>query len=508
VTGRAITERRVLHVADLAAVVDSEFPGSKPFQQRWGTRTILAVPLLREGAPLGAIVMRRQEVRPFSDRQIALLKTFADQAVIAIENVRLFSELQARNRDLTEALDQQTATSEILRVISNSPTDLQPVLDALVKRAEHLCNADVAYILRVDGDVLRLVATSTSFPTAETRPIRHGLVAGRAVLERRTVHVPDLLAAMDEFPEAVLHPGPASWSVLSVPLLREGTAMGVLQLRRTSVRPFSEKEIALIETFANQAVIAIENARLFQELLEKSRQLEIANRHKSVFLANMSHELRTPLNAIIGFSEILLDPSLRVTDEEQRQFLTDIFNSGKHLLKLINEVLDLARIEAGRMELQIESTLLGSVLDAVQSTMRPLAAKKGIDLRVDRNGSVPAFPMDGGRVKQVLLNLLGNAMKFTPEGGRVWVDVDVADGMARVEVGDTGPGIPPEDHERIFLEFQQVKTDGSANKPEGTGLGLALAKKFVEMHGGNLWVESEVGKGSRFFFTLPISRPD
>jgi len=512
VTGRAITDRQVVHVADLAAVVDSEFPGSKPFQQRWGTRTILAVPLLRERMPLGAIVLRHQEVRPFSDRQIALLKTFADQAVVAIENVRLFNELEARNRDLTEALEQQTATSEILRITSSSPSDIQPVLDGVVKSAAHLCDARHAYILLVEGNILRLAASYGSLPTAEIRPIGRGLVAGRAVIDRQVVHVEDLQAALDEFPDAPVAMGRSlgvpTRSILSVPLLREGVAIGVVQIRRLEVRPFSERQIALIRTFADQAVVAIENVRLFQELREKSYQLEIADRHKSAFLANMSHELRTPLNAIIGFSEILLDSSLRVTEEEQKQFLSDVLNSGKHLLKLINEVLDLARIEAGRMELQIEPTILGNILDAVQSTMRPLAAKKGIDLHVDSDGSIPAFPMDAGRVKQVLLNLLGNAIKFTPEAGRVWVRADVADGMARVEVGDTGPGIPAEDQERIFLEFQQVKTGGGADKPEGTGLGLALAKKFVEMHGGVLWVESEAGKGSRFFFTLPMARRD
>ena len=415
-----------------------------------------------------------------------------------------YVELQ---RELSEALEQQMATAEVLSVISSSPTELQPVLEALVKRAERLCVADAAYILRVDGDVLRLAAASKSLPTAETRPIRRGLVAGRAILDRRIVHVPDILAATDEFPEAAPNPGPAARSVLSVPLLREGTAMGVLQLRRTRVLPFSNKEIALIKTFANQAVIAIDNARLFQELREKSQQLEIANRHKSAFLANMSHELRTPLNAIIGFSEILLDSSLRVTEEEQKQFLADISNSGKHLLRLINEILDLARIEAGRMELQIESGTLGDILDAIHRTMRPLAAKKSISLRVDSGGSIPAFPMDGGRVKQILLNLVGNAIKFTPETGHVWVRADAEDRVVRVEVGDTGSGLPAEDREVIFLEFQQLKGGGSA-KPEGAGLGLALAKRFVEMHGGKLWVESDVGKGSRFFFTLPMRRSD
>jgi len=507
VTGYAITERRVIHVADLAAEVDGAFPGSKPFQQRWGTRTILAVPLLREGAPLGAIVIRRQEVHPFSDGQIALLKTFADQAVIAIENARLFDELQARNRDLTEALEQQTATSEILRVISGSLTDLQPVLDAVVKRAAQLCDAEHAYVLLVEEDALRLAASSGSLPTAEFRPLRRELVAGRAVVDRQIVHVEDVQVALDEFPLAMSQSlGVATRTVLAIPLLREGVAIGVIQARRLEVRPFSDKQIALLTTFANQAVIAIENVRLFQELREKSQQLEIANQHKSAFLANMSHELRTPLNAIIGFSEILLDPSLRVTDEERTQFLTDIFNGGTHLLKLINEVLDLARVEAGRMELQIAPAILVDILDAAQSTMRPLAAKKRIKLRVDSDGSIPRFPMDAGRVKQVLLNLMGNAIKFTPDGGDVWVRADCDDRRVRVEVGDTGPGIPIEDRERIFLEFQQVKAGSAVVTPEGTGLGLALARKFVELHGGDLWVDSEEGKGSRFFFTLPISR--
>jgi signal transduction histidine kinase len=276
---------------------------------------------------------------------------------------------------------------------------------------------------------------------------------------------------------------------------------GIVLLRR-SPGQFDDRVVNLLTALASQSKVAIENARLFSEIEDKGRQIEAANRHKSEFLANMSHELRTPLNAIIGFSEVLLDPSLKVTGEEQSQFLTDVLSSGKHLLGLINEVLDLAKIEAGRMELQIEPALLSDILEAIQNTMRPLAVKKAIDLHVESDALPEPFPMDGARIKQVLLNLVGNAVKFTPEGGRVWVRAGSGDGAVRVEVGDTGPGIPAEDHERIFLEFQQAGSD--AGKPQGTGLGLALAKKFVEMHGGKIWVESEVGKGSRFFFTLPI----
>jgi len=252
-------------------------------------------------------------------------------------------------------------------------------------------------------------------------------------------------------------------------------------------------------------------ARLEEKVAARTRELGLANeklheanRHKSAFLASMSHELRTPLNAIIGFSEVLLDRSLIVSDSERQQFLTDIFNSGKHLLNLINEVLDLSKIEAGRMELQIEAASLPDVIEAVHSTMRPLAAKKAISLESERLFEPGLIPMDTARITQVLLNLVGNAVKFTPEGGRVWTRIVEADGAARIEVGDTGPGIEPEMHEKIFNEFQQLPTLSTTFKPEGTGLGLALAKKFVEMHGGRLWLESDIGLGSRFFFTLPM----
>ena len=243
---------------------------------------------------------------------------------------------------------------------------------------------------------------------------------------------------------------------------------------------FDERHINLLTTFASQTTIAIEHARLYRDVTEKGRMIEEANRHKSAFLANMSHELRTPMNAIIGFSEVLLDPSMQVSEEERAQFLTDILNSGKHLLHLINEVLDLSKIEAGRMELQIAPAALGEVIEAVQSTARPLAAKKAIDLACEGHERIAPFPMDAARVRQVLVNLVGNAIKFTPERGRVWVRTTAENGTVRVEVGDTGPGIATEDHERIFGEFQQAQTTRGAGKPEGTGLGLTLARRFVE----------------------------
>ncbi len=264
---------------------------------------------------------------------------------------------------------------------------------------------------------------------------------------------------------------------------------------------FNKMTVALQEAYTTLETKVIERT---QELAVANQKMDDASRHKSAFLANMSHEFRTPLNAIIGFSEVLLDPSLKVTEEERKQFLTDVATSGKHLLKLINEILDLSKIEAGRMELEVEPASLPEVLDEVQNTMRHLAAKKSIGLRVYTDGGIAPLSMDSARIKQVLLNLVGNAVKFTPKGGQVWIQADAGDGVVRVEVGDTGPGIPVEEHERIFQEFRQLKMNGSMDKPAGTGLGLALTKKFVEMHGGKVWVESELGKGSRFIFTLPL----
>ena len=424
---------------------------------------------------------------------------------------KLKQEVEILRREFSEAVEQQTATSEILRVIATSPTDLQPVLDTVAENAARLCEAKDAQIFRVEGEVARKVASYGIIPSViavgQTVPIRRGSHHGRAILDRQTVHIHDMRAESEkdyaDIWPVVQREGIRT--VIGVPLLREGIPIGAIVIRRTEVRPFTDKQIALLKTFADQAVIAIENVRLFQEIQEKNQQLENASRHKSQFLASVSHELRTPLNAIIGFSDVLLDASLEVSEEQRSRFLTHILNSGKHLLGLINEILDLSKVEAGRMELEIESAVIIAILEAAASTLKPLAAKKSIDLRVESSGPIPRIPMDATRIRQVVLNLVGNAIKFTPEGGQVWLRADVSDRVVRVEVQDTGPGIPTEDHERIFLEFEQARIGSARSKPEGTGLGLALAKKLVEMHGGKIWVESKVGEGSRFYFTIPIS---
>jgi two-component system, NtrC family, sensor kinase len=682
--GRAILDRETVHIPDaFAPEVQTEFPESWALSHEVGVRTLLATPLLREGTAVGYILIRRVEARPFSDKQIALLKTFADQAVIAIENVRLFQEL-------TEALERQTATSEILGVIASSPTDIQPVLNTVAANAARLCEASSVVIHRFDGDVLRRALVYGELPTGpigEERPLSRGLVSGRAVIDRQTIHIPDIVAEFErEFPDDKQYQSPwGTRTMLATPMLREGVPIGVINIRRTEVRPFSDKQIKLLETFADQAVIAIENVRLFQELEtrtrelaqsvgelralgevgqavsstldlqtvlstivghavqlsgtnsgviyeydegaqefrlrashrmeeeivqalqttpvrpgqgatgqmatvrapvqvanileereytgtrvrpmlarlgyrsvlavpllreerimgaltvwrkeagsfsseivnllqtfatqsalaiqnarlfreieEKSKQIEAANRHKSEFLANMSHELRTPLNAIIGFSEVLGERLFGELNEKQAEYTDDILSSGRHLLSLINEILDLSKVEAGRMELELSTFDLPTALENARTFVRERAVRHAITLDLSVDERLGDFVGDERKIKQILLNLLSNAVKFTPEGGRIDLKARQADGSVEISVSDTGIGISPDDQVTIFEEFRQVGGD-YAHKKEGTGLGLTLAKKFVELHGGKIWVESEVGKGSRFIFTLPMN---
>jgi signal transduction histidine kinase len=287
------------------------------------------------------------------------------------------------------------------------------------------------------------------------------------------------------------------------PMLWEDKGIGSIFVSRDYTGPFSDKEIALLKTFADQAVIAIQNARLFREIEEKSRQLEIANKHKSEFLANMSHELRTPLNAIIGFSEVLQEKLFGDVNEKQEDYLRDIYTSGKHLLGLINDILDLSKVEAGRMELDLAAFDVASALSNAMTLVRERAQRHNVALRMDCAPALGQVTADERKVKQILVNLLTNAVKFTPDGGRVDVIARRGSDAIEIAVRDTGIGIAPEDHEAVFEEFRQVGRHYT-NKQEGTGLGLTLTRRFVELHGGRIWVESELGKGATFTFTIPV----
>ena len=694
--GRVALEGRPLHVVDLQSET-SEFPQGSQFARKHGTRTQLGVPMMREGIAIGTISLRRTEARLFTDRQVTLLQTFADQAVIAIENVRLFTELQEKNRALTEAhsrvteaLEQQTATADILAVISSSPTDVQPVFDSIASSAMRLCRGNQGLVFRFDGELVHIVALANfdaqgveamrrAFPM---RPTRES-VSGRAILTKAVVHVPSLLDD-PEYTLGELAQVTGFRSALGVPLLmREGRVVGALFVSRLVPGAFSESEIELLKTFADQAVIAIENARLFKELeartqdltrsvgelralgevgqaisstldlrtvlstivaratqlsgtdagviyeydeprevfvprttehleaeivetmlatpvrkgegatgrlaeiqepiqvpdilaapaesrvrgalvragyrallavplvreghllggltvirkatgafppevvdvlktfatqsalaiqnarlfleiADKGRQLEAASQHKSEFLANMSHELRTPLNAVIGFSEVLLQRMFGELNAKQDEYLKDIYASGQHLLSLINDILDLSKIEAGRMELAPAPFHLPTALDNAVTLVKERASRHGITLQLDIDPRLGELVGDERKVKQVLLNLLSNAVKFTPEGGYIGLKASRKNGLVEIAVTDTGIGIALEDQAAIFEEFRQVGSD-ETRKQEGTGLGLTLAKKFVELHGGRIWVESEPGRGSTFTFTLPAS---
>ena len=693
VNGRAVVDRQTIHVHDLAAESDTEFPVGKAYQKLFGHRTVVATPLLREETPIGAITIRRMEVRPFTEKEITLLETFADQAVIAIENVRLFRELEARNRDLTEALEQQTATGEILRVISSSPTDVQPVFQTIAASAVRLSGALFGSVYRFDGELIHMVAhhnypaaalefSQRSFPTPPNRQV----FTGRAILERAVVHVPDVSQDQERLLARDLAEVVGFRSALSVPMLREGSPIGAITVWRSAVGPFSDQHVTLLQTFADQAVIAVENvrlfkelqartneltrsvgeltalgdvsralsstldletvlqtivtranqltgtagctiweydepreefrlrvshyadeadaavlealgrvttirkgqgvttqvmeqrqpvqipdiaaegayespirgplveaghrallgvpllsedevigvlavtrkapgvfepeivrllstfatqsalavqnARLFREIEDKSQQLETASRHKSEFLANMSHELRTPLNAVIGFSEVLLQRMFGELNDKQDEYLKDIYASGQHLLSLINDILDHSKIEAGRMELTPAPFHLPSALENAVTLVKERAGRHAIALNPDVDPQLGEVVGDERKIKQVLLNLLSNAVKFTPEGGRITLKAGPRDGAVEIAVTDTGIGIALEDQAAIFEEFRQVGSD--ERRREGTGLGLTLAKKFVELHGGRIWVESEVGRGATFTFTLPL----
>jgi signal transduction histidine kinase/putative methionine-R-sulfoxide reductase with GAF domain len=691
-SGRAFLEGRTIHVHDMAEAVLTVYPSVRANQAQIGTRTTIAVPLMRDGRAIGVLRMHRLEVRPFTEQQIALLETFADQAVIAIENARLFSELEERNaelreshRQITEALERQTALGEVLRVIASAPTDLHAVLTRVSASARRLSECEFGVIFRYQDDRLQLAAQDGHLPVGAFTgyPATRGSAAGRAILDRRPVHIRDLQAERDEFPDtfAVVTrfnlPFRASYTV---PLFRDATPIGTISVGRYDTRPFTEPQIALLEAFADQAVIAIENTRLFQELHDRvgelqalgevgqavsssldlaevlttivthavqpsggdggtvyeldedvgafelratyqmpeeliaairaappriddetllgraararttvqiadladdagvaeratsplldvlmragfrallamplvreerisgwlvirrrtpgafpeavvdllqtfasqsalaihnarlfqvlevqGRALEAASQHKSQFLANMSHELRTPLNAIIGYCEMLQEEAEDTGDEVYLPDLQRINAAGKHLLGLINDILDLSKIEAGRMDLFVEPFEVGQLVRDVEAIAKPLVDKNGNALAIDCPEDVGAMQADLTKVRQTLFNLLSNAAKFT-DHGTIGLTVKREPGdWLTFAVSDTGIGMTEEQLGRLFEAFSQAEAS-TRSKYGGTGLGMAISRHFCRLMGGDLTVTSTYGEGSTFTVRLP-----
>jgi len=495
--GRLASTKRVVHVADLKA--EQAYLDRDPLRvatvEGAGARTGLAVPMLKENKLVGAIVIYRQEVRPFTDRQIELVSTFADQAAIAIENVRLFDDVQARTRELTESLQQQTATADMLKVIGRSTFDLQAVLDTLTESAARLCRADRAAIRLSKDGAYHHVASYGFTPEQKEYMKEHALrpdrssVTGRVVLQGKAVHVVDTKA--DAEMRLTVGSGFANVrTVLGVPMLREGTPTGVLILTRSTVEPFTDKQIELVTTFADQAAIAIENVR--------------ASEHKSQFVASMSHELRTPLNAIIGLTEMMVTNATRFGTEKAQEPLQRVNRAGTHLLGLINQVLDLSKIEAGKLEFNPQTVQLAPLINEVIGTTGQLAEKNKNRLVVDAQENLGVLTVDPMRLRQILLNLLSNACKFTKQGEVKLQARKVANGGNGIELAvvDTGIGMTAEQQAKLFEEFSQADA-ATARRFGGTGLGLAITRKLARMMGGDVTVTSEQGKGSVFTVRLP-----
>ena len=512
-SGRAALERRTIHIHDVGT--DPEYTyGSREIDP---VRTVLAIPMLRAAELLGVIIIYRHEVRPFTDSQIALMETFADQAAIAIENARLLSELQARTDQLTRSVGELQALSDVGQALS-STLELDAVLNTIVSRANQLAGTDSCSVYEYDEQAEQLLLRATHnldeevVALAQNAPIRRGQgVAGRMAVTLEPVQVPDIAlpgAYESSLRDVLLKTGVRA--ILGVPLLREDQLIGGLTVTKKTPGDFPPEIINLLKTFASQSALAIQNARLFQEIEDKSRQLEVADRHKSEFLANMSHELRTPLNAIIGYSEMLQEDAADLGAEQFTDDLKKINAAGKHLLELINAVLDLSKIEAGKMELYLEPFDVPSLVRDIAAVIQPLAATNSNRLDVHCPDEAGTMRADLTKVRQALFNLLSNSCKFT-ERGTVSLSVarEALDGQEWMvfSVSDTGIGMTPEQLTRLFEAFSQADA-ATTRKYGGTGLGLALSRRLCRMMGGDITVESEAGRGSTFTIRLPAVVPD
>jgi signal transduction histidine kinase/putative methionine-R-sulfoxide reductase with GAF domain len=504
--GRALLDCRMVDIPDVEGAPAELAVGKQNFLES-GYRAITIMPMMRGDAAIGVLSVVRIEPGPLSDKELATLQSFADQAVIAIENTRLFEEVQARTRELARSVEELRALGEVSRAV-NSTLDLETVLSTIVAKAVQLSGTEAGaiYVYSKWRQKFRLRATyGMSDDLIEAIRSHAGQLGdtalGEAVARRAPLQIADM---RDEPPSAVreiiLEAGYRG--VLIVPLLRPSGVVGALVVRRREPGEFPKATVDLLMTFAEQSVLAIQNARLFGEIEEKGRQLEIASRHKSQFLANMSHELRTPLNSVLGFTEMLADGLYGALPERAKAALVKVQNNGRHLLGLINDVLDLSKIEAGQLTLALEDYSVTQIVNSVVTSTESLARGKGLALTAEVAPGLPIGRGDERRLTQVLFNLVGNAIKFT-DAGSVDISARAVDGTFELTVRDTGPGIAPEDHERIFEEFQQIDSSSTREKG-GTGLGLAISRRIVEMHGGAITVQSQLGQGSTFRIVVPV----
>jgi signal transduction histidine kinase/CheY-like chemotaxis protein len=506
--GRVGLDRRTQQIPDVLA--DPDY-GRQDLQRVAGFRTTMGAPMLLDDQVVGALTVWRNEVSPLDEREMAIVTAFAGQAAMAVNGVKLVQELESRGAELAKKVEELEALREVGEAVGSS-LDVDEVLSTIAMHAVRLSRTDGGSIMEYSERdrcfLVRSVYQTAPDVVDRLGSIRIGLdqsLVGRAAKERRPIAVTDL-GKIDLDPHLrILHD--AGWrSLVAVPMLRDDQIVGSLIVRRKRTGAFAADALDLLETFASQSALALSNAQLFRELKEQSAELELASRHKSEFLASMSHELRTPLNAVLGFSEVLLERMFGDINERQEEYLRDIHGSGKHLLELLNEILDLSKVEAGRMELEYSTFVLHSLLDDAASMLRERAALHGIEIGIDVGDDVGQVYSDQLRLRQVLLNLITNAVKFTGDGGSVSVRA-VRDGAeVLVTVTDTGVGVPEADRERIFESFQQGGR--GASREEGTGLGLTLSRRIVELLGGRMWLESEVDRGSTFGFSLPARRRD
>ena len=501
--GRTALDRRIQKVEDVAT--DMEY-ARKDLQQTGGIRTAMSAPMLLDDEVIGALSVYRRQVNPFNAREEALLEGFAAQAAVVVRNVHLVRALEDRGAELARRVEQMEALSDVGQTVGSSLV-LDEVLSNIVKNAVRFAGCDGGSIMEYLEDErcfsVRSAYASSPALLARLRTIRIELEAtlvGRAAREGHPISVPDL-SVVDLDPHLRLLYDDGWRSVMAVPVLRGDRIIGALVVRRRSPGAFTDEAAEFLQTFASQSAIAVYNAQLFRELELKSAELEVMSQHKSDFLASMSHELRTPLNAVIGFSEVLLERMFGDLNERQDEYLRDILNSGEHLLALLNDILDLSKVEAGRMELDVSTFSVPLAIDNALTLIKERAGRHGIELESAIDPAVGDINADERKMKQILLNLLSNAVKFTPDRGKISVTAKAIENGVEVSVADTGIGIAPADCAAVFEEFRQVGQQSDA-KAEGTGLGLALARKFVELHGGRIRVTSELGKGSKFTFSL------